>query len=89
MQCAYAMGASASARLVVFVLSRRAYSGGEPAFADRANGVRNYEQSYVLHTAELPALRMETGVIVTRESEQMLAGVQAELCAGIAEGIAH
>ena len=60
-------------------------------FADRAKGVDNFDQSFVLHTAEQPGLRIETGVIVTRESEQMLASPESRqnIARAIAEGIAH
>lgn len=60
-------------------------------FADRANGVDNFDQSFVLQTAEQPGLRIETGVIVTRESEQMLASPESRqsIAQAIAEGIAH
>ena len=60
-------------------------------FADRAKGVDNFDQSFVLHTAEQPGLRIETGVIVTRESEQMLASPESgqNIALAIAEGIAQ
>jgi N-acetylmuramoyl-L-alanine amidase len=51
--------------------------------------VHYYDQLVVLHTATQPAVLIEAGVIVNRESEQMLAMSQTRenIAQAIAEGI--
>jgi N-acetylmuramoyl-L-alanine amidase len=64
--------------------------GENRPFADRANGVHYYDQLVVLHTATQPAVLIEAGVIVNRESEQMLAmpETRENIAQAIADGIA-
>ncbi len=65
--------------------------GENRPFSDRANGVHYYDQLVVLHTAKQPALLIEAGVIVNRESEQMLAmpETRQNIALAIAEAIAN
>jgi N-acetylmuramoyl-L-alanine amidase len=92
LQCASAIGAAlqASGDPPAYYHAEPIPGEGRP-FADRANGVHYYDQLVALHTAKQPAVLIEAGVIVNRESEQMLAmpETRQNIAQAIAEGIAN
>ena len=91
LQCASAIGAALQARgYPPSYYHAEPIPGENRPFADRANGVHYYDQLIVLHTAKQPAVLIEAGVIVNRESERMLAMPQTReaIAQAIADGIA-
>lgn len=88
--CASAIGAQV--RAAGFTPSRYHADpllGENRPFADEANGVHWFDNLAVAHTATMPALLFEAGVIVNREEEARMRepGVQAALATAIAKGI--
>lgn len=91
LQCASAIGAALQASgYPPSYYHAEPIPGENRPFADRANGVHYYDQLVVLHTATQPAVLIEAGVIVNRESEQVLAmpETRATIAQAIADGIA-
>jgi N-acetylmuramoyl-L-alanine amidase len=91
LQCASAIGAALQASgYPPSYYHAEPIPGENRLFADRANGVHYYDQLVVLHTATQPAVLIEAGVIVNRESEQMLAMPETKenIAQAIADGIA-
>lgn len=91
LQCASAIGAALQASgFSPSYYHAEPIPGENRPFADRANGVHYHDQLVVLHTAQQPAVLIEAGVIVNRESEQMLAMPETteNIAQAIAEGIA-
>ena len=92
LQCASAIGAALQASgYAPSYYHAEPIPGENRPFADRANGVHYYDQLVVLHTAKQPAILIEAGVIVNRESEQMLAmpETRQNIAQAIAKGIAN
>jgi N-acetylmuramoyl-L-alanine amidase len=92
LQCASAIGAALQASgYAPSYYHAEPIPGENRPFADRANGVHYYDQLVVLHTAKQPAVLIEAGVIVNRESEHMLAmpETRQNIANAIAEGIAN
>jgi N-acetylmuramoyl-L-alanine amidase len=92
LQCASAIGAALQARgYPPSYYHAEPIPGENRPFADRANGVHYYDQLVVLHTAKQPAVLIEAGVIVNRESEQILAmpETRENIAQAVAEGIAN
>jgi N-acetylmuramoyl-L-alanine amidase len=91
LQCASAIGAALQASgYPPSYYHAEPIPGENRPFADRANGVHYYDRLVVLHTAKQPAVLIEAGVIVNRESEQRLAmpETRERIAQVIAEGIA-
>jgi N-acetylmuramoyl-L-alanine amidase len=91
LQCAPAIGAALQASgYAPSYYHAEPIAGENRLFADRANGVHYYDQLVVLHTAKQPAVLIEAGVIMNRESEQRLAmpETRESIAQAIAEGIA-
>ena len=87
LQCASAIGASLKASgYSPSHYHAEPISGENRPFADRDNGVHYYDQLVVLQTAKQPAVLIEAGVIVNRDSERML--TLPETREGIARAIA-
>lgn len=63
--------------------------GENRPFADETNGVHYYDNLAVAKTAAMPAVLIETGVIVNREEERRMRepAVRATLARAIAEGV--
>jgi N-acetylmuramoyl-L-alanine amidase len=92
LECASAIGAALQARgYPPSNYHAEPIPGENRPFADRGNGVHYYDQLVVAHTAKQPAVLIEAGVIVNRESEQILAmpETRENIAKAIAEGIAN
>ena len=65
--------------------------GESRPFADEANGVHWYDNLAVGHTATMPSVLVEAGVIVNRDEEARMRDpkVQAAIAAAVAEGAAR
>ena len=65
--------------------------GESRPFADEANGVHWYDNLAVGHTASMPSVLVEAGVIVNRDEEARMRDpkVQAAIAAAVAEGAAR
>lgn len=91
LQCASAIGAALQAGgYAPSYYHAEPIPGENRPFADRSNGVHYYDRLVVLHTAKQPAVLIEAGVIVNRDSEQMLTLPETRqgMAQAIAKGIA-
>jgi N-acetylmuramoyl-L-alanine amidase len=88
--CASAIGAQM--RAAGFAPSRyhadRVLGENRP-FADEANGVHFYDNLAVAHTARMPSVLFEAGVIVNRAEEAAMRdpGVRARIAAAVVTGV--
>ena len=65
--------------------------GENRPFADEVNGVHFYDNLAVAHTATMPAVLVEAGVIVNPDEERMLdqPAVRRRIAAAIARGVGN